>query len=315
MPMSAPYSGQTISITSSPVGSPPRQQQWQPQRAYQQPRMLGTSFSETQLHLTTTDPNMAISPLTAGATPYMANMRGPQPSQPPPIIRARQPPPPPVVRARPSYGDMAMDLAQGYLAINQPMPLSVGQQVSANMQQQQGDFSSEQQMRIQADMQWRMQLLQQQQQLAMLARGFGQQQQQQQYFHSPTMTQLITPITGTREPSSSSSSYSEQPTLVDTYSRQMGPVGNAFWQYPVMVRPPMYLERLNAHLPTTDMACVICEDPVHSPARCPFARNVGYLNRRRLAVDEDAKLPPNFKGMMLTVIDDFMRKALNNQHG
>ncbi|KAJ2044577.1 hypothetical protein GGI08_007066, partial [Coemansia sp. S2] len=213
----------------------------------------------------------------------------------------------------PSYGDLAMDLAQGYLAMNQPMPLSVAQQVSANMQQQQGDLSSEQQMRTRADMQWRMQLLQQQQQLAMLARGFG--QQQQQYFHSPTMTQLITPITGTREPSSSSSSYSEQPTLVDTYSRQIGPVGNASWQYPVMARPPMYLERLNAHLPTTDMACVICEDPVHSPANCPFARNVGYLNRRRLAVDEDAKLPPNFKGMMLTVIDDFMRKALNNQHG
>ncbi|KAJ2048039.1 hypothetical protein H4S04_004074 [Coemansia sp. S16] len=313
MPMSAPYSGQTISISSSPVGSPPRQQQWQTQRAYQQPRMLGTSFSETQLHLTTTDPNTAISPLTAGATPYMANMRGPQPSQPPPIVRARPPPPPPVVRALPSYGDLAMDLAQGYLAMNQPMPLSVAQQVSANMQQQQGDLSSEQQMRTRADMQWRMQLLQQQQQLAMLARGFG--QQQQQYFHSPTMTQLITPITGTREPSSSSSSYSEQPTLVDTYSRQIGPVGNASWQYPVMARPPMYLERLNAHLPTTDMACVICEDPVHSPANCPFARNVGYLNRRRLAVDEDAKLPPNFKGMMLTVIDDFMRKALNNQHG
>ncbi|KAJ1890776.1 hypothetical protein LPJ71_007855, partial [Coemansia sp. S17] len=156
MPMSAPYSGQTISITSSPVGSPPRQPQWQTQQAYQQPRMLGTSFSETQLHLTTTDPNMAISPLTAGATPYMANMRGPQPSQPPPIVRARPPPPPPVVRARPSYGDLAMDLAQGYLAMNQPMPLSVAQQVSANMQQQQGDLSSEQQMRTRADMQWRM---------------------------------------------------------------------------------------------------------------------------------------------------------------
>ncbi|KAJ2870127.1 hypothetical protein GGH93_005806 [Coemansia aciculifera] len=121
---------------------------------------------------------------------------------------------------------------------------------------------------------------------------------------------LITPITGTRE-----SSEQQQPMMLDAYNRQLS-VGNASWQlppqYPVMHRPPMYVERVNAHLPTTDMSCVICEDPVHMPANCPFASNMDYLTERRLGLKKDLNLPPNLKAIMLSYIDECIRKALSH---
>ncbi|KAJ2816705.1 hypothetical protein GGI24_005643 [Coemansia furcata] len=306
--MSAPLGGQVVSITSSPDNSPPLQQQPQ-QQHYQQRPMFGGSVSEIPLRATATDVNVNFSPVSAGAG-WVA----------PPVARLLRPSPQSssqstVERSRPSTSDLAFGLAQGYFASAQSASLPASRQVSGNMQQ--GGLRNEQlqqyQMRQaemqQSEMQRMAERHRYNQQVAMMAQGVAQgvlNQQPQAQYYQPPATQLITPVSGNYEGQLS----------VDTFNRQMV-AGNAQWQtvqYPAGPRgPPMYLERMNGFVSASDMACVLCEDPVHPSSSCPLANNISHLNRRRVAVEESTTLPPNMREMMLITIDNYMKKALNQR--
>ncbi|KAJ1823678.1 hypothetical protein LPJ60_001357 [Coemansia sp. RSA 2675] len=192
-----------------------------------------------------------------------------------------QPPP----MRRPSTSDLAMGLSQGYLTSLQSVSRPGVRPVLHNSQPQHpmpplGFHQVSAGMVRQVTPQ----------QLAMMA--------QQQHYYQPQATQLVTPISGNYEPVSGQ---------MDVYSRQLMA---APWQ--MMPVQPMYSES-GIVAASSDMSCVICNDPVHPTACCPFAGNISHLTRRRMAVEESTAIPPNMRDSMLDTIDKYMRNALNQR--
>ncbi|KAJ2728737.1 hypothetical protein IW152_005873 [Coemansia sp. BCRC 34962] len=280
-PVPAPYDGQIPTIGSSPDNAPPQQQQvcYRPALPLPPTPALGSSMSDNPLRPSTTD----LSASMLAPPSYLQRPQAQFPGQRPPMAMARS-----------STSDLMMGLAQGYLTSLQnvsqagvqpallhnnptqyPIPQQLGlHQVSSGMMRQVTP-----------------------QQLAMFAQQ--QQQQQQQYFQSQA-TQLATPITG---------NYGPAAGQMDMYNRQLMAAA-ASWQ--MMPVSPVYVEN-GIVSSSSDMSCVICNDPVHATSFCPLAGNISHLTRRRMAVEESTTIPPNMRDSMLDTIDKHMRNALNQR--
>ncbi|KAJ2007011.1 hypothetical protein GGI04_001670 [Coemansia thaxteri] len=177
-------------------------------------------------------------------------------------------------------------------------------------------------------MQMQMQLLQQQhrQQLQMLQLQHFQQQQQryhpyaphgyasqqnqlnlQQHYqvrHPTSPMQMVTPVTG----------------FIDSVAAHDGALARSMAAPPMAMisqqqqqqqQPPVYIESLMPGMVTMcDMACALCDSPLHGPSQCASAGSISSLTKRRVFVEENMALPPNTREMMLSIIDRYMELAL-----
>ncbi|KAJ2744795.1 hypothetical protein GGI20_002688 [Coemansia sp. BCRC 34301] len=147
---------------------------------------------------------------------------------------------------------------------------------------------------------------------ALLANSHGQGQQPAGRFPQPSPVaaaplpqQLVTPITANY------GLMSQQPVSAGIYSshrtlNKAGPMSSSR-----VVSPPVYVESMGGMATTCDMVCVLCGDPMHAPASCPYANNVDYLTLRRVSIKKSTNLPPNMMEVMLTTLDKYLRLALD----